>query len=219
MKNLLSLIFVTVLAVNCTAQCVVNYIGTYRARPCGSDTAAHCVATITQITSTKILISNFICTGNAFNAYDTIIADINCTNDSLHLEQVSYTGAGNTLTFSGSGIITPDSIKVIYHEIHPGGTTDICYIYDNKTTGITKFNTQNPTITIYPNPAQNNFTVEVSNSEKQTISIFDVNGKLVLTQAINSKAIIDAGYLNAGVYNVSITSSAGVTNKCLVIVK
>jgi type IX secretion system substrate protein len=82
------------------------------------------------------------------------------------------------------------------------------------TTGITTHSTQN--ISVYPNPAQNNFTIETTDTEKQTVSIFDVNGKLVLSQTISGKTTIDVSNLNAGVYNININ---GVINKRLVIVK
>jgi hypothetical protein len=89
----------------------------------------------------------------------------------------------------------------------------------NNAAGISVFNTQNPTFKIYPNPAQNNFTVETNATEKQTLQLFDVNGKLVLSQTINEKATIDAGNFNAGVYSLSIISNEGVLTKKLVIVK
>jgi len=81
---------------------------------------------------------------------------------------------------------------------------------------ISTYNTQNSTFKIFPNPAQNNFTIETTNAEKQTINIVDVNGKLVLSQTINGKTNIDASNLNAGVYNIDIN---GTINKRLVIVK
>jgi len=86
-------------------------------------------------------------------------------------------------------------------------------------TGITTFNTKNSTIQIYPNPTQNNFTIEVSNNDKQTLSVFDINGKLVLSQTINGTTSIDASNLAVGVYNISIANTQGVINKRLVIVK
>lgn len=84
--------------------------------------------------------------------------------------------------------------------------------------GIPTFNTQQ-TILIYPNPAQNNFTVEVSNTDKQTLQVFDINGNQILSQTITGKTLIDASNLSSGVYNISITSNVGVINKRLVIVK
>jgi hypothetical protein len=78
---------------------------------------------------------------------------------------------------------------------------------------------QKPQFNLYPNPTQNKFTVEVSTNQKQNITVYDVNGKQVLTQTINGTTTIDASNLAQGVYNISITNSQGVTNKRLLIVK
>jgi PKD repeat protein len=86
-------------------------------------------------------------------------------------------------------------------------------------TGISQITKINNQINLYPNPAQNNFTVEVSTNEKQTLHLFDVNGKQVLSQIINSTTSIDVSNLSQGVYNLSVISSDGVVNKRLVIVK
>src|SRR6202007_2070869 len=59
------------------------------------------------------------------------------------------------------------------------GNTNGCAV----ATGINSI-LQNNTISIYPNPAQNNFTIETSSTDKQTLQMFDVNGKLVLSQTI-----------------------------------
>jgi hypothetical protein len=91
-----------------------------------------------------------------------------------------------------------------------------CILYTPS--GITILNAEQ-NINISPNPAQNKFTVEVSDNQKQTISVFDINGKLILSQTITGTTIIDASNFNAGVYNFSITGSAGVLNKKLIIVK
>jgi hypothetical protein len=74
-------------------------------------------------------------------------------------------------------------------------------------------------ISVYPNPNDGNFVIETNSTIKQTAQVYDVNGKLVLTQTINGKTSIDASSLNEGVYNISITSNEGVINKRLVIVK
>jgi len=51
------------------------------------------------------------------------------------------------------------------------------------------------------------------------MQIYDVNGKLVLSQPISGKTNIDASFLNEGVYNISIICNEGVVNKRLVIVR
>jgi type IX secretion system substrate protein len=63
------------------------------------------------------------------------------------------------------------------------------------------------------------FIIETNSSEQQILHIYDINGKLVLTQSINGKTDIDARSLNEGIYNISIISDESVINKKLVIVK
>ncbi len=87
------------------------------------------------------------------------------------------------------------------------------------TTGIKELLGSNNQITIYPNPTNGNFSIETNATTKQTMQLFDVNGKMVLSQLINGKTTIDASILTEGVYNISIISNGGVVNKRLVIVR
>ncbi|GEM_PF-3529451 len=88
----------------------------------------------------------------------------------------------------------------------------------NGTTNISTLN-NHASVQIYPNPAQNNFTIEPNTNEKQIVEVYDVNGKLILQQTINGKTTIDVSNLNAGVYNVNVTGNAGIVNTHLVLVK
>jgi hypothetical protein len=73
---------------------------------------------------------------------------------------------------------------------------------------------------VYPNPSNGLFTIELSTKEKQNLQLFDMSGNVVLSQTIeNGKATIDANYLAAGIYNISIKGNDSVSNKKLVIVK
>ncbi|HTA63478.1 MAG TPA: T9SS type A sorting domain-containing protein [Bacteroidia bacterium] len=85
-------------------------------------------------------------------------------------------------------------------------------------TGINQFE-NNKQLNIYPNPTSNIFTIEATTTDKQTLQVFDVNGKLVLSQIINGKTNIDASNLAEGVYNLSVINQSGVVNKRLVIVR
>lgn len=84
--------------------------------------------------------------------------------------------------------------------------------------GITNFNNEQD-YSIYPNPTTGNFIIETKITGKQTALIYDLNGKLVLTQNINDKTNIDASYLNDGIYNLVIKRNEGIVNKKLVIVR
>ena len=92
-------------------------------------------------------------------------------------------------------------------------------VLKGKATGITQISDLNSNILIYPNPTNSNFVIESNSPVKQTIQIYDVNGKLMLSQTINGKTIIDASNLIEGVYSISVQSTEGLTNKKLVIVR
>ncbi|MGZ3862354.1 MAG: T9SS type A sorting domain-containing protein [Bacteroidia bacterium] len=73
------------------------------------------------------------------------------------------------------------------------------------------------TVSIYPNPASTVFFIEANATEKVDISMFDVNGNLVLNRFVEGKASVDVAALNEGVYSVTIKARNGLENKRLVI--
>lgn len=74
--------------------------------------------------------------------------------------------------------------------------------------------------TVYPNPATNILHIDYTGIRGEAVvNIYDMNGKLVLSQTMNGKASIDAGGLNNGIYNVNITNAEGVVNKRLIIAR
>ncbi|MHB8260802.1 MAG: choice-of-anchor tandem repeat GloVer-containing protein [Bacteroidia bacterium] len=85
--------------------------------------------------------------------------------------------------------------------------------------GIEQVSEKNNQLKIYPNPNNGSFVIEPNSSAKQTMQVYDVNGKMVLSQTINGKTSIDASCLNEGVYNISLISNEGVVNKRVVIVR
>jgi hypothetical protein len=95
----------------------------------------------------------------------------------------------------------------------------VCYNSCPATTGIEQFTSNNMQVSIYPNPNNGSFVIEPNSTTKQTMQVYDVNGKLVLNQTISGKTTIDASSLNEGVYNISLLSNEGVINKRLVIVR
>ncbi len=73
----------------------------------------------------------------------------------------------------------------------------------NVVTGINDI--KNSNIKIYPNPTNNIINIEgLTKNENNTIQIFDVQGKLVITKTINEKGTIDLSELNKGVYVIKI---------------
>ena len=119
----------------------------------------------------------------------------------------------NPFTCLPNHIIAMDS-TTLATPLCTSGNTNGCAV-----AGINKIIDINNQIVIYPNPTQTNFTIETTSTDKQTLQIFDVNGKLVLLQTINGKANIDASNLAEGVYNLSLINPSSVVNKRLVIVR
>ncbi|HXD93811.1 MAG TPA: T9SS type A sorting domain-containing protein [Bacteroidia bacterium] len=113
--------------------------------------------------------------------------------------------------------VTCDAMGNLY--ITDSGGNEIRKVtFGRHITGILEV-TNNNNLNIYPNPTNGSFIIESNSSEKQTLQVFDINGKLVLSQTINGKTIIDASILSEGVYNISLISNEGVVNKRLVIVR
>jgi lysozyme len=78
----------------------------------------------------------------------------------------------------------------------------------------------NNAFNMYPNPSSNSFHIDYAGiNGEAVVNVYDINGRLVLTQNMNGKTVIDANSLNDGIYNINITNSDGVVNKRLVIAK
>jgi sugar lactone lactonase YvrE len=101
-----------------------------------------------------------------------------------------------------------DTYNNVIRKVTNAETTDISHIPG--------LNTQ---ISIYPNPNPGSFIIESNTQDKQTLQVYDVTGRLVLTQAITGTTTVDAGSLPSGIYNVSVISNEGITNKHIVIAK
>ncbi len=76
----------------------------------------------------------------------------------------------------------------------------------NKSNG--SWDVNNP-FKIYPNRTNNIINIEgLTKNENNTIQIFDVQGKLVITKTINEKGTIDLSERNKGVYMIKIVEVA-----------
>jgi hypothetical protein len=214
---------VSVTVNNCTPP-IVNFSKT-------ADTicVGHCIyyKDSTQYTSTKPLTYTFVFQGG------------NITN----IPTGSYVVA-DTLFYSITNNTPVGNIKVCYNvnsSLNENDPAHNIYGYYNVTeivqngigqsnsktdsvmvsgcVGIEQFATIKEQVNIYPNPNNGSFVIEPNSNVKQTLQVYDVNGKLVLSQTINGKTTIDASTLNEGVYNISLQSNEGVANKRLVIVR
>lgn len=86
------------------------------------------------------------------------------------------------------------------------GIPDFFQAYLDNSTAIPTFdNEQN--ISLYPNPANDEITVKSSNGSIQTIQIFDVTGKMIMTLNPNAdQTSININELNSGIYFAQFTT-------------
>ena len=72
--------------------------------------------------------------------------------------------------------------------------------------------------TVYPNPATNNFTVDLGNDEKANIQLFNIVGQMVYSETITGKAQVNVANLHSGVYMLKVNQN-GKTYTTKVVVK
>ncbi|MFH0864895.1 MAG: M43 family zinc metalloprotease [Bacteroidota bacterium] len=118
-----------------------------------------------------------------------------------------FVGCSNTFCDS-SYYIQKSGNTVITVNVIPLGTVEIQEDHNN------------PVFIIYPNPAENNITVEsiYSYPSENIFSIFDIQGKLMLHQILKkANTVIDISHLTQGLYFVKVESNRGIEIMKLVI--
>ena len=161
---------------------------------------------------------------SAFTLAGQISSSINTANKTIDIimpKGSSASGLIGTFTASAgatlkigttaqvSGTTANDyTIPVVYTVVAEDGTTT-----QNWTVSVaiaTAIGTINETaINMYPNPTIDGFYINVSD-DTTTLSIFDLGGRLVLTQKITGKTYIDVSALQPGIY---IVKANGLTEK------
>ena len=72
-------------------------------------------------------------------------------------------------------------------------------------------------LTIFPNPVKNLMTVQSDNNIKE-INLYDLSGRLVITQMVNSKTInVNTSDLSSGIYTLKAVLDGGIITKKIVI--
>jgi hypothetical protein len=147
----------------------------------------------------------------------------------------SVMAAGNhSIVYNASSLAT--GVYFVSIKIN-GYTTTKKIIKPSTTNSIETITTNINSIIIFPNPNNGNITLQ-GNSELGLITIYNDIGELIYQQIIKENktqidlsqdakgtyflkgnANVDVSILNSGVYNINISSSNGVVNKRLVIVK
>jgi len=70
-------------------------------------------------------------------------------------------------------------------------------------------------VVVYPNPTQNEVFINSTHLNIQSVSIYNLNGQLMKTQEFNNDKL-DIGFLQPGVYLLSIKTDRGVIKKKIV---
>ncbi|WP_116788838.1 DUF7619 domain-containing protein [Flavobacterium psychrotrophum] len=103
----------------------------------------------------------------------------------------------------------------IYFDFNEAIVTNTAITTVQNTAGITDFGKRG--IKLYPNPANNNVTIQLENAQQAEIIIADVLGKTVLYTKMEAQSkVIDVTSLKAGMYFVTTKSNAGTTTQKLV---
>ncbi|HVE62129.1 MAG TPA: T9SS type A sorting domain-containing protein, partial [Chitinophagaceae bacterium] len=90
----------------------------------------------------------------------------------------------------------------------PAGTTPDAIVENNSISDVM----------VYPNPTTGMFTLEMETLETTTIVIYDLQGKLVISEKMDTgKKQIDLSHVGRGVYHLQVISDKGMVNKKVVV--
>lgn len=120
--------------------------------------------------------------------------------------------AGATGVANQMFILAGSSIGGIFSNFAPGTPGSKLYIDDfvlNPSTASVEENKLTESM-VYPNPTTDKLNFQVSGTMATSISIFGLDGKLVLTQEANGyNGTVDVSGLNAGMYIYNIATTSG----------
>lgn len=174
--------------------------------------------TVTQSGATPVLTvsANTLTVASLMNSTKTfdITSNINWTTsiNQTWLTIGSTNGTGNatiTLTTSSANPTISTRTAIVTISGTNVSTQTITVTQDGGTTGIKDY-TEND-YEIYPNPTSNILFFN-SNVKNSLISIFDLNGKIVLTEQINNNQV-NISDLHNGIYTIKIFDKSGVVIK------
>jgi PKD repeat protein len=217
-------------AVVLTASGATTYTWSPGTHALASYTVTPSTATVFTLTGMSASCKNTATVSVGVNALPTIgllsTHDTLCIGGTITLsatggQSYTWSPAGSLSSANGTTVAATPTASTTYTvtgtDANGCFNTATHHITANVCSGIDKI-LQKP-ITIYPNPNNGTFIIETTNLAKQIMRVYDINNRLVLSQPIVGKTIIDATSLADGVYNINITSNEGVINKRLVIAK
>lgn len=180
---------------------------------------------ISTLPTLPSLLDTLVCDGNGLTSLPALpnsITLLSCATNSIACFPTFPTGITLFIISNNPYNCLPNYLPVmnaadLATPLCTAGNSNGCPV---AITGINQITDLTNQISIYPNPSTGNFVIESPNTLYNVrCTLYDVNGRVVLTQIINERTNIDAGNLPDGIYNVSLTSKEGIVNKRLVIVK
>ncbi len=161
---------------------------------------------VTHIDTSITITGNYTLTANAVSP--ATYQWINCASNYTAISGATNQSYAVSIGGDYAVIITQNSCR----------DTSRCHLISFA--GINQITNSNNQIAIYPNPTNGMFSIKTYTNQNVQCTIYDINGKLVLSQTIqNGKANIDANTLTDGIYNISLISIDGVANRRLVIAR
>ena len=149
--------------------------------------------------------------GGPYGNNQTINETFTLTSDCYSFSIIDTYGDGG-----GSVTLTDHTGTQIYHTNGQYGSGETTEFSSNGVLGITQNQLDN--ISLYPNPASS--TINVKNAENANVQVFDILGKLILSQEnIALDAQINVSQLQAGTYFMKIAKDNFVTTKRFLISK
>ena len=154
---------------------------------------------------------------------EPISATIVCEDDEIIDLNVTLNEDG-TATVTGTVLaveLTDIFICVEFCDAFGNCDTDTYILLYELTVGTDEVNSLSQMINIYPNPAQNEFSISLndSNNTINSVGIFTLNGQEIRQEKLDNQATIGISDLAAGVYLLKIETESGVARKRLVVTR
>lgn len=138
-----------------------------------------------------------------------------CAGETVNLTAqgaVTYTWNSNSGIFAGSSIEVSPEITTNYMitATDANGCISLGNIQQkvDACVGITELGAVSDELSVYPNPANSQITVELNNGAEKTVELFDLTGRVVLSGTTNNDKInLNIESLQNGVYFVKVKSN------------
>ncbi len=135
---------------------------------------------------------------------------LRCENQSHGDYIVAFTDGVSDFYYPGFAIGSDATTQAHYPRMAVKFSCNDCEIVN-----VPELEKVNPTV--YPNPATNNFTVNLGNDEKANIQLFNIVGQQVYSETITGSAQVNVANLHSGVYMLKVNQNGKVyTTKVVV---